>query len=75
MNKHLPHPTQAEIDGTHFDLTQFVEVPANSEDAQGIEWQVLERGSDAHIAFLEQMLADLQATITELKAIRAKRSS
>lgn len=74
MNKHLPHPTRAEIEATHFDLAQFVEVPADARDAQGSEWQVLERGSDAHIAFLEQMLRDLEATIAELKAGRAKAS-
>ncbi len=61
MRRHPLRPTPAEIEDIHFDLSHFIEVPANSVGAQGIEWQVLERGSDAHIAFLEQTLADLQA--------------
>lgn len=64
-------PSDAEIRNTHFDFLHPVEVPASpSPDA---EWELLERGSDAHIAFLEQALRDLSATLSDLKAQRAQR--
>jgi len=72
MNKQAPVPTQAEIEETHFDFSQPVSIPGDSDNApgEGVEFQVLERGSDTHIAFLEQALEDLTETLAELKAAR-----
>jgi hypothetical protein len=74
MKKHDPAPTEADAHDTHFDFNQIVEIPADAEAGDSIDWQVVERGSDVHIAFLEQALQDLQATLDSLKAERARRA-
>jgi hypothetical protein len=71
MSKHHLVPPAVEIRDIHFDFLHLVELPASpSPDA---EWELLERGSDAHIAFLEQALRDLSATLSDLKAQPAQR--
>lgn len=75
MKKHDPRPTGADARATHFDFDQIVEIPADAEATDGIGWQQVERGSDVHIAFLEQALRDLQETLGRLKAERAERAS
>lgn len=74
MKRHNATPTEADARSMHFDFNQIVEIPADAEAADGVGWQCVERGSDIHIAFLEQALQDLQATLDRLKAERAKRS-
>jgi hypothetical protein len=74
MKKHDTAPTEADARDTHFDFNQIVEIPADGDAGDGNDWQVVERGSDLHIAFLEQALQDLQATLDSLKAARAKRA-
>jgi hypothetical protein len=71
MRRHHPSPSDAEIRDTHFDFLHPVELPASPGPAA--EWEMLEPGSDAHIAFLEQALRDLSATLSDLKAQRARR--
>jgi len=73
MSKHHPAPSPEEIRNTHFDFLHPVELPAGPEPDSEVDWELLERGSDAHIAFLEQALGDLSATLAELKAQRAQR--
>lgn len=73
MSKHHPAPSLAEIRDTHFDFLHPVELPASPEPGNDAGWELLERGSDAHIAFLEQALSDLTETLAELKAQRAQR--
>lgn len=70
MSRH-PAPSLAEIRDTHFDFLSPVELPASP--GPGDDWELLERGSDAHIAFLEQALSDLTETLADLKAQRAQR--
>lgn len=74
MSKQFPKLTDAGIRDVHFDFNQFVELPADATSSDNPDWQVVERGSDEHIAFLEQVLRDLQATLVELKAERAART-
>jgi len=73
MSKHHPAPSDAEIRDIHFDFLHPVELPASPEPGDEADWELLERGSDTHIAFLEQALIDLTATLNDLKAQRAKR--
>jgi len=75
MKKHDAAPTEADARDTHFDFSRIVEIPADGQAGDGIDWQAVERGSDVHIAFLEQALQDLQATLDSLKAERAKRKA
>ncbi len=74
MKKHHAAPTEADASDTHFDFNQIVEIPVDADAGGGTDWQIVERGSDVHIAFLEQALQDLQATLVSLKAERAKRA-
>lgn len=74
MSRPFPILTDAEIRDVHFDLNQLVELPTDATSGDNPDWQVVERGSDEHIAFLEQVLRDLQATLAELKAERATRT-
>ena len=74
MSKQHPAPSLEDIRNTHFDFLHPVELPAAPELGSGTDWELLERGSDVHIAFLEQALRDLRATLAELKAKRARRS-
>lgn len=74
MKKQHPAPSLKEIENTHFDFLHPIEVPAAPGPGSTPEWELLERGSDAHIAFLEQALRDLSVTLAELKAERARRS-
>jgi len=73
MSKHRPAPSIAEIKDTHFDFLHPVELTASPGAADETDWELLERGSEAHIALLEQALSDLSATLAELKAQRAHR--
>lgn len=73
MSKQHPVPSIEEIEDIHFDFLHPVELPAPQEPGGAPEWELLERGSDAHIAFLEQALRDLSETLAELKAERARR--
>ena len=75
MKKQHPAPSLKEIENIHFDFLHPIEVPAAPQPGNPPEWELLERGSDAHIAFLEQALHDLSATLAELKAERARRSA
>lgn len=72
--KHF-HPTVDEMADVVFDTTRVVELPLGPETGELPGWEVMERGSDEHIAFLEQIIAQLQATLVELKAARAARNS
>lgn len=74
MKKRNAAPTEADARNTHFDFSQIVEIPAEAHAGDAADWQCVERGSDVHIAFLEQALRDLQDTLDQLKAERAKRS-
>ena len=74
MKKHDARPTESDARATHFDFDQIVEIPADAEASDGVGWQQVERGSDVHIAFLEQALRDLQETLDRLKAERTKRA-
>lgn len=73
MSKHHPTPSLEGIRSTHFDFLHPVVLPAAAEPGMEANWELLERGSDAHIAFLEQALCNLSATLAELKAQRARR--
>jgi len=73
MSKQHPAPSLEDIRNTHFDFLHPVELPTPPESGSGADWELLERGSDAHIAFLEQALRDLSATLAELKAERVRR--
>lgn len=76
MNQQAPVPTQAEIEETHFDFSQPVPIHDDGGAApeEGAAFAILERGSDTHIAFLEQALKDLTETLAELKAARSSRA-
>lgn len=71
QNKH--NPTDAEIDDVHFDFSAPIAIPTEQLAGDDAGWQLVKRGSDAHIQFLEHALTDLQATLARLKAERAKR--
>lgn len=73
MRKHHPAPSPEEIRNTHFDFLHPIELCAPPEPGSEDDWELLERGSDLHIAFLEKALSDLSATLAELKAQRAQR--
>lgn len=73
MTKQHPAPSLEEIRNTHFDFLHPMELPKAPDPGSEAEWELLERGSDAHIAFLEQALKDLGETLAELKAQRAQR--
>jgi hypothetical protein len=73
MSKNNPAPSPEEIRSTHFDFLHPIELPATPAEDSGDDWELLERGSETHIAFLEQALSDLGATLAELKAERARR--
>lgn len=73
MSKHFAAPNDARA--THFDWLHPIELPTEPEALEAMDLQVMERGSDLHIAFLEQALKDLQATLDQLKAERAARGS
>lgn len=53
MSKHHPTPSLEEIRNTHFGFLHQIELPAAREPGTEADWELLERGSDAHIAFLE----------------------
>lgn len=74
MSKQLPHLTDAEIHDVHFDFDQVVEIAPDATTGANAQWQVVDSGSDEHIAFLEQVLRDLQAALADLKAKRAARA-
>jgi len=74
MSKQHPVPSLEDIRNTHFDFLHPVDLPTAPESGSEANWELLERGSDAHIAFLEQALRDLSATLVELNAERARRS-
>ncbi len=73
MTKHHPAPPPEEIRNTHFDFLHPIELSALPEPGSEDDWELLERGSDLHIAFLEKALSDLSETLAELKAQRAQR--
>ena len=73
MSKQHPVPSLEDIRNTHFDFLHPVDLPTAPESGSEPNWELLERGSDAHIAFLEQALRDLSATLAELKAERVRR--
>lgn len=74
MSKRHPAPSLEDIRNIHFGFLHPVELPASPEPGGEADWELLERGSDVHIAFLEQALSDLGATLAELKLQRARRS-
>jgi len=74
MAQKSPHPTLADLDDFEFDGTQLVELKADHEISGSAEFHMLERGSEEHIAFLEHILGQLQATLDELRAQRTKRA-
>lgn len=61
-------PPRAHPADVHFDGTKLMQLPADLDHPEPIQWFPLEVGSDEHIAFLEQAIKDLQATVEELKA-------
>ncbi len=73
MSKHHPRPSHEEIRNIHFDFLHPIELPAPGEPGAETHWELLGRGSDVHIAFLEQALSDLSTTLAKLKAQRARR--
>ena len=74
MAQKSPHPTLADLADFEFDGTQLVELKADHEISGSAEFHMLERGSEEHIAFLEHILGQLQATLDELRAQRTKRA-
>lgn len=72
-NKQLSELTDAKIRDVKFDFDHPAEIPTTPPPNDGIRWIPMERGSDEHIAMLEQALSDLQATLVDLKAKRATR--
>lgn len=73
MSKHPPLLTQSEVSSARFDFYNVVDISPGTEPGDSSGWQVLARGSDAHIVFLEHALRDLQATLVELKAQRSEK--
>lgn len=72
MAQQHPHPTLADLADFEFDGTQLVEIPTDHEAPTPVEWHMMERGSDEHIAFLEHILGQLQTTLDELRAQRPR---
>lgn len=64
------HPTAADMADAVFDGTQVAVIPAEPGAQEPVEWLAMERGSDEHIAFLEQIIGQLQSTLKELKEQR-----
>lgn len=73
MSKHHPTPSVGGVADTHFGFLHPIELSAAPGSGSEGDWELLERGSDLHIAFLEKALCDLSATLAELKAERAQR--
>lgn len=67
--RNLP-PAPLSIEDFEFDGTQVAKISIDPDRSGAVEWHAMERGSGEHIAFLERIVGQLQATPDEVKAQR-----
>lgn len=71
MNQQFAKVDPADIERIEFDGTKLATIPAEPEAAAEMGWQLVEPGSDEHIAILEKFVEEAQARLAELRVERA----
>lgn len=70
MTQQFAQVDPADIEHIEFDGTKLTTILAEPEAAQEMGWQLVEPGSDDHIAILEKFIEGAQARFAELRAER-----